>query len=286
MSLRVDLAIIGGGNMAQAIVRGGLRAGVLERDGVMVAEIDAARREAMAHEGVGVSGSAAEALRWLRQREEGAGPGGGQVLLAVKPQSLAAVAAEIGSEFGATSGACRRVVISILAGTPSQRVRSQLGPPAAIVRAMPNLAAGIGQGATAVCLGAGTGPGDDVVALELFRGVGPLVVSLPEELMDAFTAVAGSGPAYLFYLAEAMMRGAGQLGFAKPMADAVVRQTLRGAAELLSRTGKSPTELRAAVTSKGGTTEAAVEVLDLKSVTDAIVAALEAATTRGRQLGR
>src|SRR5690606_13250813 len=157
-------------------------------------------------------------------------------------------------------------------------------PNAAVVRAMPNLPARIRQGATAICLGDGAAPGDDDFALALFRGIGPLVLRIDESLMDAFTAVAGSGPAYLFYLAEAMTRAATELGFDAPAAREIVKATLAGSASLLAQSSESPADLRAAVTSKGGTTEAATTVLDNAGVMNAIVRAITAARDRGREL--
>jgi pyrroline-5-carboxylate reductase len=111
------------------------------------------------------------------------------------------------------------------------------------------------------------------------------VVNLKEELLDAFTAVAASGPAYVYYLAELMVASAQELGVDAADADLIVRQTIRGAAALLDGSPESPAQLRAAVTSKGGTTEAAVRVLDGRGVPQAVLDALRAARDRGRDLG-
>lgn len=270
-ALMAKLAVIGGGNMGRAIVTGAVRAGVIETVDVVVGEPDEGRRAAFEREGFGVAATALEAARRLGD--------GGQALLAVKPQSLGAVAGELR---GAVEG---RVVISILAGVPSEVVRRALGG-VRVVRAMPNLPAGVGQGATAVCTGAGARAGDDAFALALFRGVGPVVVPLAEELMDAFTAVAGSGPAYLFLLAEAMIEGAKRVGLDDAAARRAVVQTLAGAGAMLERDGRPPGELRAAVTSRGGTTQAALDVLLRAGVVDAWGRAIEAARDRGRELGK
>jgi len=175
--------------------------------------------------------------------------------------------------------------VSILAGTPSTKVRAALGDCVRVVRAMPNLAARIGQGATAVCAGAGAREEDAEAPVRLFRGVGPVVVLLEEPLFDAFTALAGSGPAYVCYLAEAMERAAARMGLDAETAGVVVRQVLSGAAGLLHEPGAGAAGLRAAVTSRGGTTEAAVRVLDEAGVMAAIERAIVAARDRGRELG-
>ena len=151
---------------------------------------------------------------------------------------------------------------------------------------MPNLPAQLGEGATAIALGAGAKPGDEKLAIELFGAVGPVVVEVAEDLIDAFTAVAGSGPAYVFYLAQAMTKAAVELGFTSSQADQIVRQTIIGSAAMLRTRSESPQDLRAAVTSKGGTTAAATAVLDEAQVIDTFVRALTAARDRGRELGK
>lgn len=128
--------------------------------------------------------------------------------------------------------------------------------------------------------------GDEAFAERLFRGLGPVVIRTREDLMDAATAVAGSGPAYVFYLAEAMEEAATKLGFSPEDARRLVRQTIIGATAMMAESSDSPADLRAMVTSKGGTTAAACEVLDSSLVRQAIVKAVEAAQARGRELGQ
>jgi pyrroline-5-carboxylate reductase len=135
----------------------------------------------------------------------------------------------------------------------------------------------------AVSVGAGAREGDESLATELLSGCGR-VLPLPEEHMDAFTAVAGSGPAYLFYLAEAMQQGAEACGLEPEDADTIIRQTLLGAATLLSVDGRPAYDLRKAVTSRGGTTQAATEMLDVRAVMGAIRDAVVAARDRAREL--
>ncbi len=267
------IAVIGGGAMARAILEGADNAGVLGGAWI-VAEPDADRRGDFEN----AVATARAAVEWLLATE--ATPGEGQVLLAVKPQKMGEVGDEIGAALAAGPS---RVVVSILAGTPSARVRTSMGGGVRVVRAMPNLPAQLGRGMTAVCIGDGGGDGDDARARELFEGVGR-VIEIPESLMDAYTALAGSGPAYVFYLAEAMIHTAVELGFTREEATLIVRETVAGAGEMLAASPEHPGTLRAGVTSKGGTTAAACESLDQSGVMDAFDRAIRAARSRGVEL--
>lgn len=268
-----SLLVFGAGHMGSAIVAGAAR--VFRGDArVGVVEPDNARRERFsASPSVAVFPDTRSGLAWLAPR----GPSG-QVLLAVKPQALRDLAADLSGLLG------DRVVISILAGTPGAKVRALL-PSARVVRAMPNLPVSIGRGMTAVCPSAGARPGDEEAALTLFRATGD-VVTIDESLMDAFTALAGSGPAYLFHLARAMERAGVAMGFDPAAAARVTRGTLAGAAELLARSPEDAGVLCASVTSKGGTTQAALDVLRARAVEDALIEAILAARNRGAELAR
>jgi pyrroline-5-carboxylate reductase len=153
-----------------------------------------------------------------------------------------------------------------------------------VVRVMPNLPCSIGLGAAGMALGKNATVEDAALAKKLFESIG--TVSMVEEsLMDAVTAVSGSGPAYLFLLAEAMIEGGVASGLDRETADTLVRQTLRGAAGLLASDHRSASKLREAVTSKGGTTAAALAIMGERDVPKAIVDAVIAARDRGRELG-
>lgn len=272
------LAVIGGGNMARAIVEGGIRAGVLDADRVIVADPDEAKHDAFRR----AVRTASEAVRFLEEREPE--PGVGQVLLAVKPQMLGAVGRELLHEVGELD----RVVISILAGMPSGRVRQELGGKARVIRVMPNTPAAIGMGMTAIASSPGVGEGsasdaDRDLCRSLFEAIGK-TVEIPESMIDAFTGVAGSGPAYVFYLAEAMEAAARRLGFEEAEARTIVMQTVVGAARLLSESGEKPQDLRARVTSRGGTTAAATGVMDEAGFLEMMIAAIRAARDRGAEL--
>jgi pyrroline-5-carboxylate reductase len=206
-----------------------------------------------------------------------------QVLLAVKPQMLPAVA-EVWKDAGL--GAWSGIMITILAGMPGARVRDALGPGVRVVRAMPNLPAAIGEGATALCVSAGATRADAEWAEKLFAGIGPVVLRTSEELIDAFTAAAGSGPAYVFALAEAMEAAAQRQGFDAASARAMVVQTIKGAALMLVESDESAGVLRARVTSKGGTTEAALGAMMAGGFATSIGDGMDAAVRRAHELAK
>lgn len=271
MGQHTPLAVIGGGTMARAILAGAAKAGVIS-DQVVIAEPDESRRGGFEH----AVPSAADAIAWIREHEGEAGAG--QVLLAIKPQVFPEVAREVSPEMIED-----RVVISILAGLTSATIRAALGGRARVIRVMPNTPARIGRGMSAIALGEGASVDDAVFAHDLFGAVGR-TLALPESMMDAFTALAGSGPAYVFYLAEAMLDAAIELGFERDHALTIVRETIAGAGELMRSGADTPRALRAAVTSKGGTTAAAIDVLDQAGVMDDVMRAIHAARHRGAVL--
>lgn len=270
------LAFIGGGNMAHAIIGGGLEAGVIDPARLVVADPDQAKRDRFTQMQIATAPDAAEAITTLDQMPQS---DTAQIVLAVKPQMFPNVAEQACPILQASN----RVIISILAGTPSDKIRSALGGTVRVIRVMPNTPASIRMGMSAIALGAGAQGGDDACANAIFKAVGE-VVQIDESLMDAYTALAGSGPAYIFYLAEAMTRAAKAMGFENATADRIVRQTVVGAATLNAQSIQSPEQLRAAVTSKGGTTAAATQALDDADVLNVIVKAIEAARDRGREL--
>lgn len=273
---------LGGGNMAGAIIRGGLRAGVIASHATVVAEPIEAKRRELSGMGVVVAPDAERGLESLRLVEAGTRSGAtGALVLAVKPQMLDEVVRTTPAL--ASVGTAERLVVSIMAGVGRGRLARTLAPTARVARVMPNLPIGVGKGMTAIAEDVAM-PTEDVRWIERLFGAGGETVLLREEMMDAFTAVAGSGPAYLFYVAEAMERAAVGIGFEADTARRIVRQTLVGASALMDE-GADPAALRAAVTSKGGTTHAACTALDESGVMAAFGRALTAARDRGRELG-
>ena len=265
--------------MAQAIVRGAGDAGVLEPRLIGIVEPDPARRDVFRAWGVRAVKKPEELAAWLASVDTREHPG--QLLLAVKPQSLP----EVGRQFRTLLGESRRIVISILAGTPTATIRQILGDGTVVIRVMSNTPAQIRKGCTAIALGVGAAEEDDTLAVVIFSALGR-GVRIEESLMDAFTAVAGSGPAYVFYLAEAMAKAAVEVGFDPDTAGWISRWTIAGAAALLDTTDQPPATLRAAVTSKGGTTAAASAVLDQAHMMEIVAKAIKAARDRGVELGK
>ncbi len=198
------------------------------------------------------------------------------LLVAVKPQ-------DIGAALAPLRPVPNRMVLSIAAGVTTAEVEALLGP-VPVVRAMPNTPALIGEGMAAICAGRHADDWHLGLARSILEAVGT-VIEVPEEMLDAVTAVSGSGPAYLFGLAEWLEDAAVDQGFERDQARSVVAQTLRGAALLLDASDEPPTELRRRVTSPGGTTEAAFEVLSGADSASIWRAAIAAAVERSRRLG-
>lgn len=265
---------IGAGAMGSAIIRGAIEAGTLDERRLCIADPAAERREGFSH----AFSTGGEAADWFASADP---DDRGVIVLAVKPQTLGAVQRELQRRLAGS----RRIVITILAGAHSDTVRAALGGTVRIIRVMPNLPASVRRGISAIALGAGAREGDQQVAIALLGDVGE-TIEIPERLMDAFTAVAGSGPAYLFYLAEGMLHAAVRLGFEQDVAERIVRATIEGSSGMLAATKTTPSELRARVTSKGGTTAAAMAVFEEARTLETIVAAIRAARDRGAELAR
>jgi pyrroline-5-carboxylate reductase len=262
------LALLGGGRMGEALLSGLLDAGY-EPDGLAVAEVDADRRRELEErfKGVRVVPSAA----WAVADAE-------IVVVAVKPQDVGSVL-----EQAATSLAQDTLVISIAAGVKIATVEAAV-PGRPVVRAMPNTPALVRRAATAIAGGRHATPAHLETAERVLGAVG-IVVQVPEQHLDAVTGLSGSGPAYVFLVAEALIEAGVLAGLPRPTADALVRETMLGAAQLLANGDDSPEALRAAVTSPGGTTAAGLHALEQRGVRAAFLDAVRAATERSRQLG-
>lgn len=259
------LAVIGAGMMGEALCRGLLRAGWDAGD-LVVADAQPGRVEQVSRE-LGVEAAHDNA---------GAAASAGAVLLAVKPQDAATVLGSLGGVPPA--------VLSIVAGLRTQTVSEALGGEASIVRAMPNTPARIGRGVTALAPGARAEEATRKLAEEVFGAVGP-TVWVAEDDLDAVTALSGSGPAYVFLVAEAMVEAGVTLGLPRDVATTLAFSTIEGAGGMLVETGEHPAVLRAQVTSPGGTTAAALSVLEGMAVRAAFVEAIRAAQRRSRELG-
>jgi pyrroline-5-carboxylate reductase len=269
-----NLLIVGGGKMGGALLGGLLHSGWAEPADVAVVEPDAERRAELAEQFPGV--------RLLPAPEAGVLHDEGErvvgAVLAVKPD--------------AAEGACRALgvtgvtrVLSIVAGVPSARLEAALGGEPAVVRAMPNTPALVGAGVTAISGGSFATSRDLAWAEDVLSAVGT-VVRLPERLQDAVTGLSGSGPAYFFLVAEALMEAGVQMGLSRDVSRTLVVETMRGSAALLQETGRDPEALRAMVTSPAGTTAAGIRTLEARAVRSAFMEAVAAATERSRNLQR
>ncbi len=176
-------------------------------------------------------------------------------------------------------------MLSIAAGVTIARLEAALAPGTPVVRAMPNTPALVGAGAAAVAAGSSAGERELAWAEAVLGAVGT-VVRVPESLLDAVTGLSGSGPAYLFLVAEALIEGGVLAGLPRPTAVALATQTLLGSARLLAESDEGPEALRAAVTSPGGTTAAGLRALERGGVRSAFLDAVMDATERSRELGR
>jgi pyrroline-5-carboxylate reductase len=201
-----------------------------------------------------------------------------EAVLAVKPADIDSAAAAV-----AQAGAKR--LLSVAAGVRTQAIEAVTGPGLAVVRAMPNTPALIGAGAAAISPGSEASE-DDLAWAERVLGAVGVVVRVPESALDAVTGLSGSGPAYVFLIAEAMIEAGVLAGLPRDVAETLTAQTLLGSARLLAEDDAGPAALRTAVTSPGGTTAAGLRELERRGVRAAFLDAVMAATERSRELGR
>jgi pyrroline-5-carboxylate reductase len=272
---RTRIAILGGGNMGEAVAKGirdgGRRVVTLAPGEIIFAEPDLSRHARLTNGGhCRAVPTAREALDTLRPD--------GTIIIAVKPQVFPALAAAIRGQVGS------RLVISIMAGKKASHVHAELGSTCRVVRVMPSLPIVASSGMSAVSHGPGSTTEDVKFALELFKTMGDCL-EIDESLMDAFTALAASGPAYVAYLAEAMTEVGIVLGFTRAQSWRIVSQTVYGASVLIADEPDSAEPVRARITSKGGTTSAAVDVLDGADLKGVVIRAITTARDRGRELG-
>ncbi len=261
------LGIVGCGNMARGILAGVLANRVARPNSVFVYDVS---RRASADFKKRFHVSVAADVQSIFQKTD-------MVLLAVKPQNLSAALASLRQIKSAP------LVITILAGVPRKKVSSFLPKKTNVVRAMPNLGATVGSSFTAIC---GSRPSDLAQARKLFEACGK-VVSLSENKMDLITVLSGSGPAYFFLLMELLTAEGVRHGLSEDAAEQLAVQTAMGASKLASASGSvKPSDLRKAVTSKGGTTEAVVNQLELSGIRKIFSDAIRRGLQRAKELGR
>lgn len=265
------LLLVGGGKMGEALLAGWLRQGA-PREAVLVVEPAAARRDLLAStHGVATFAKADELPAELSPSV---------VLLAVKPQMM-----DLALPPCAPFGTADTLVLSIAAGKPIAQFARAFGADRAIVRAMPNTPAAVGRGVTVLCANDATRPDQRDIAERLMGAVGEVHWVADEELMHAVTAVSGSGPAYVFHVIEALAAAAERAGLPEDLAMQLARATVVGAGELAFQTSDSAAQLRANVTSPGGTTAAALDVLMARDgLAPILERAVAAAARRSREL--
>jgi pyrroline-5-carboxylate reductase len=262
------LAIIGGGRMGEAIAAGLVAAGILDPKTIVIAEPDPAKRRHLADtHGIGAVADGAVALS-----------GAEVAILAVKPQVMADVLAELSSAVGGA------LVVSIAAGITCARLESVLPTGTRVVRVMPNTPALVGAGMSVISGGTEASPGDVELVETLFRAVGDVVV-LSEDLQDACTAISGCGPAYMALFVDALAEAGAGEGLDRDLAQRLALQTMQGTVRLIEVTGQSPVGVIQAVSSPGGSTVAALAELEAHEVRGAIRSAVHAAVLRSRELG-
>jgi len=265
------VGFVGGGNMATALIKGFLGAGLYRPDDIGVSDVDAAKLAALRKRfNVATATDNAELVRASKT-----------VILAVKPQIIDAVMQQMRP--GVTA---QKLFVSIAAGVGTRRLEAGLGPAARVLRVMPNTPALLGKGMSVLVRGRKATAADERLGLRLLRAVGQAVAVQNERWLDAVTGLSGSGPAYVYLFAEGLIAGGIQSGLPAALATQLALQTITGAAAMLQETGAAPEALRAQVTSPGGTTLAGLDELGRRGFKDAIAAAVVTATRRSEELGR
>ncbi len=265
------IGFIGAGNMAGALIKGLLSAKLYRPQEMLVSDAVPAQLKKIqkAYKVDGVSDNRAV----VRECQT--------IVLAVKPQIIDQVLGEIQPEVNKN-----KLFISIAAGVPLRRLENGLGGNVRVVRVMPNTPALLGKGIAVVVRGSKAKPQDEKLALTMFRGVGEALAVKDEACMDPVTGLSGSGPAYVYLFAEALIAGGVQEGLDAKVAMRLTYDTIEGAVAMLKETGRSPKELRDMVTSPGGTTLAGLSRLAEGKFSETVSAAVRAATRRSKELGQ
>ena len=264
------IGMLGAGNMAGALIRGLLSSGVVDREQLSSSDVRHDRLQEIEREhGIGTTTDNRQLVRWASV-----------VVLAVKPQVVDRVLAEVAESFDA-----EKLLVSIAAGVPISALAARLPSGARILRVMPNAAALVLAGATAVARGSHATEQDLATGIALFEAVGKVAV-VDEALMNAVTGLSGSGPAYLMLVIEALADGGVKMGLPRDVALLLAAQTVYGAAKLQLDTREHPGRLKDMVTSPAGTTIAGLHALESGKLRAAMMDAVEAATRRSAELGK
>ena len=268
MSIDKKIAFLGGGNMAEALIKGMLSADVAKARQMVVTDTSPARLVYLKKYNITTAKSNQEAVQEAEL-----------VLLCVKPQVMDAVLAEI-----AATADSSKLVISIAAGITIDRMEKALTANPRVIRVMPNTPALVLSGAAGLAKGSSATNEDMALVMEIFSAVGRAVV-VDEKLMDAVTGLSGSGPAFVFTVIEALSDAGVKVGIPRSLALELAAQTVFGSAKMVLETKEHPAKLRDMVTSPGGTTIAGMHELEKGKLRAVLMNAVEAATNRSRELG-
>ncbi len=260
---QIKIGIIGGGNMGAAIfnsLKGNFRVSVCEKDKNRCQYLKNLNAKILD-------------IKELVQQAD-------TIIIAVKPQDMETLLREV-SLFLTKE----KLLISIAAGITTAFIEKRVKKYPRVIRTMPNMPAQVQEGITAICLGKFAKKSDGEMARKIFNQLGKTVI-VKEELLDAITAVSGSGPAYVFLFVECLIRAAQSLGLGPALSQTLVESTLLGSAHLLNKLKEDPAKLRAKVTSKGGTTQAAMDIFFEHRIDQIFIEALSAAKNRAKELSK
>ncbi|KIL35771.1 hypothetical protein SD71_10165 [Cohnella kolymensis] len=272
MLINKRICFIGAGAMAEAILSGLIRKGVVNSEFLSVTNRSNESRLHELSQKYGVQADASRKSEFIKHADI--------LMLAMKPKDTAATLEEIRAF--THSG---QLIISVAAGVTTDRISALLGHDAPVIRSMPNTSAAIGQSVTGLCGGAAAEAIHFETASQIFESIGK-VFQVEEGKIDSLTAVSGSGPAFFYYFVEAMLAGARDVGLDERFATELVQHTMLGAANMLIQSGKEPSKLRVEICSPGGTTLAGLDVLQSRGFEDAIRLCVQAAARRAAELGK
>ena len=269
MAAKLSIGFLGAGKMATALARGFVQAGLVTGKQIIASDLYAGAREVFAREvGARVTASNAEVVKSAQV-----------LILAVKPDQIAGVLAEIRPTFSAA-----HLLVSIAAGVPIAKLEAGLPAGARVIRVMPNTPALVGASASAFASGKSATTEDSALAQKLFAAVG-VAYQVKEHLLDAVTGLSGSGPAYVYLFIEALSDGGVASGLPRDVATKLAAQTVLGAAKMVLETGQHPGALKDMVTSPGGTTIEGVHELEKGKLRGTVMSAVRAATEKSKKLG-
>ncbi|MBN1622205.1 MAG: pyrroline-5-carboxylate reductase [Endomicrobiales bacterium] len=268
MKIKKKIAFLGAGNMAEALIRGLVESGLVSKRDIYASDVREKRLKYIKSKyKVNISGSNKETVKKCSI-----------IFICVKPQNMKELLDEISSLINAS-----QLVISIAAGVSAGKIEKYLAKGTPVIRSMPNTPALLGLGAIAISKGRWASKRYMNLASNLFKTVG-LVVELPENKINAVTALSGSGPAYVFYLSEAMEKAGEKIGLSKEVSKSLTYQTILGSGKMLNSLSVSSSELRKRVTSPGGTTEAAIKHLEKNKFLNIFIKAVQEARNRAFKL--